>query len=208
MAIQPVQKQGIAFFLREQELFAAHLLHINVQIRHQDATCHRHVHRFGNAVLGQFEFVVCMGERIGVIPMEFTTQVKGGGLAQVQIQNRIRGIRAGHGNLVTLGAQFFHAQHALLVKVQAHPLVATFQNGLVHAIGVVFFDNVDILQAEHFGRTDHGRNIVRVEQIFEHHAKMSRTAVHHRRQKFTTAFRHAFQKGFQSFVRHFFSLIT
>ena len=150
-----------------------------------------------------------MGERIGVVSVEFATQVESRRLAQIQIQNGVGRVGARHGNLVALRTQLFHAEHALLVKVQAHPLVGTLQDGLVHAIGVVLFNNVHILETKDFGGADHGRNVVRIEQVFQHHAEMPCATVHHRRQKFTAAFRHARQQGFHrfSFFAHFLSLI-
>ena len=121
--------------------------------------------------------------------MELAAQVESHWLAQIEIKHGVRRIRASNSNLVTLFAKLFHAKHALLVQIKAHPLVGTLQYGLVHAVGVIFFNDVNILETKYFSGADHGRNIVRVKQIFKHHAEMTRTAIHDRSQEFAAAFR-------------------
>ena len=189
MAIQPVKQQGVAFSLRQGKLFTALLLHKHVEVRHQYATSNRDVHRFRNAILRELKFIVRMGERIRVVPVEFTAQVKSHRLAQIEVKHRVRRIRAGNSNLVTLFAELFHAEHTLLVQIKAHPLVGSLQNGLVHAVGVVFFNDVNILETKDFCSTDNSGNVMRVKQVFKHHAKVTRTTVDDRGQQFATAFR-------------------
>ena len=209
VAIEPIVQKGVPFGRGQHELLAAFLLHVDVEVGHEHATGDGDVHRFGNAVLRQLEFIVGMGQRIRVVPMELAPQVESRRLAQIQIQHGVRGIRAGDGNLVALGAQLFHAEHSLLVQVKAHPLVAALQDRLVHAVGVVFFDDMHVLQAKDFGGADNGRDVVRVKEILENHAEMARTAVHHLRQQFLATVGHTFQKGFQGFlVRHFNILVS
>ena len=129
--------------------------------------------------------------------MELAPEIEGSRLAQVEVQHGVCGIRARDGNLVTLRAELFHAQHALLVQVEAHPLVTALEDRLVHAVGVVFFDDMHVLEPEHFCRADDRRNIVRVEQVLENHAEMPCTAIDHFRQQVTTAFRYTGKQRFQ-----------
>ena len=197
MAVEPVEQESIAFSLRERELFTAFFLHEHVEVGHQHAACNGDVHGLRNAVLGELELVIGMGQRIGMVAVEFASKVKSHRLAQIEVEHGVRGVRACNCNLVAFFAELFHAEHALLVQIKAHPLVRTLEDGLVHAVSIVFFDNVDILDAKDFCGADDGRYVVRIEQVFEHHAKVSRAAVYDRGKQFTAAFRYAGKQRFQ-----------
>jgi hypothetical protein len=48
-----------------------------------------------------------------------------------------------------------------------------------------------ILKPENFRRADDRRNVVRVKQVFKHHAKMTRAAVNYRSKQLAASFRNA-----------------
>ena len=197
MAIEPVKQEGIAFSLRERKLFASFFLHEHVEVCHEHAASNGDIHGFRNAVLRELEFVISMGQRIGMVAVELASEVESHRLAQIEVEHGVRGIRTSNSNLVTFFTELFHAEHALLVQIKAHPLVRTFKDRLVHAISIVFFDDVNILNAKDFCRADDSRYVVRIEQVFEHHAKVPCTAVYDRSQQFTAAFSNAGKQRFQ-----------